>query len=295
MRILTLLFFLFSLLTTTGAFAVDVEHAKTIAAWRDKAEKSLRSDNGWLTLAGRYVMKPGTYRIGTAAGNDLVFPAHLGPPQLGTLEVAKGKVTLRLAEGVIMTALGKPFSGERAMKTDLEKRDWVALGSMSFHVIEREGTWILRLADNESAVRKQFAGRDWYNIDEAFRVEAKFVPYPKGRKMPIVNVLDEISDEPSPGYIEFSLAGQTQRLDVVGEDEGLFFVFRDMTAGDTTYRPGRFLYIEKMPKPDEKFTLDFNKAYNPPCAFSEFTTCPLPPEQNRLKVRIEAGEKYRAK
>ena len=106
-------------------------------------------------------------------------------------------------------------------------------------------------------------------------------------------MIDEVSEEPCPGYVEFTLKGKKYKMDVVGEDEGMFFVMRDGTSGDTTYRPSRFLFVEKKPKSNEIFQLDFNKTYNPPCAFSEFTTCPLPPEQNILKTRIEAGEKYR--
>jgi uncharacterized protein len=123
-------------------------------------------------------------------------------------------------------------------------------------------------------------------------VNATYVPYPPGRKVTIINVLDEASDEPSPGYVEFSLGGATHRLDAVGDDDGLFFVMRDATAGETTYRPGRFLYVQKKPEPGKPFELDLNRIYNPPCAFSEWTTCPLPPKQNILKVRVEAGEKY---
>jgi uncharacterized protein (DUF1684 family) len=123
-------------------------------------------------------------------------------------------------------------------------------------------------------------------------VRATYFPYSPARKVTIINVLDEASDELSPGYVEFQVAGARQRLDAVGEGDGLFFVLRDATAGDTTYRPGRFLYVAKTPEPGKPFELDLNRIYNPPCAFSEFTTCPLPPEQNILKVRLEAGEKY---
>lgn len=278
--------------------AVDPFYADQIQQWRDTREKSLRNDNGWLTLAGRFQMKPGANTFGTGANNDIVFPPELkgsGPDRLGTLMVdAKlKKVTLKLADGVTMTAAGQPFTGERALGHGSQKRDWVGLGRINMHVIERDGRFILRLADNESLVRKNFPGRIWYPVDEKFRVEAKFVPYPPGKTLPIVNVIDEISNEPCPGYVEFKLNGAVQKMDVVGDDEGLFFVMRDGTSGDTTYRPSRFLYVEQRPKPNETFMLDFNKAYNPPCAFSEFTTCPLPPPQNIMKTRIEAGEKYR--
>ena len=243
-------------------------------------------------------MKPGINTFGTGQDNDIVFPNELsgtGPARLGTIaidNVAK-RVTLKLAEGVSMTSDGKPFSGERVMGYSTEKRDWVSLGRISMHVIEREGRYILRLADNESLVRKNFPGRIWYAVNEKFKVDAKFVAYPPGKKLSIVNVIDEVSDEACPGYVEFKLNGVKHKMDVVGDDDGMFFVMRDGTAGDTTYRPSRFLYVEKKPKPNETFTLDFNRAYNPPCAFSEFTTCPLPPQQNILKTRIEAGEKYR--
>ena len=117
--------------------------------------------------------------------------------------------------------------------------------------------------------------------------------YPKGRKLTIINVLDEASDEESLGYVEFTLRGKKYKLDAVGdEDDGLFMIFADGTSGKGTYKPGRFLYVEKKPEPNKPFKLDLNRAYNPPCAFSEYTTCPLPPEQNILKVKVEAGETY---
>ena len=283
---------------TPTAIGAEPEYADAINQWRDSVEKSLRRDNGWLTLAGRYFMKPGVNTFGTASTNDIVFPAELkgtGPDTLGaiTVDIAKKTVTLKLNDGIAMTSDGKSFTGERTLQFDPAKRDWVSLGRISMHVIERDGRYVLRLADNESMVRKNFPGRVWYDVNPAFKVNAKFVPYPPGKKLFIVNVIDEVSEEPCPGYVEFTLKGKKYKMDVVGEDEGMFFVMRDGTSGDTTYRPSRFLYVDKKPKANEIFQLDFNKTYNPPCAFSEFTTCPLPPEQNILKTRIEAGEKYR--
>ncbi len=280
-----------ALAAATAASAADPEHATSVEAWRSRAEKSLRTDNGWLTLAGRFVMKPGRNSFGTGGGNDIVFPPGLGPERIGVIDISPGKVVMKLEPGVGMTKDGAPFT-ERVMGTSTGKRDWVAMGKVSMHVIEREGRYVLRLADNDSKVRSGFVGRVWYDVDPAYHVQATFVPYPPGKKVPIVNVLDELSDEPSPGYVEFKLHGQTQRLDVVGDGEGLFMIFRDETAGKGTYKPGRFLYVEKKPAPNTPFRLDLNRAYNPPCAFSEFTTCPLPPEQNILKVKVEAGERF---
>jgi uncharacterized protein len=278
-------------LVAAPAAAADAQYVKSVQDWRARAEQGLRRDNGWLTLAGRFVMKPGVNTFGTGAANDIVFPAGLGPERMGTITVEPGNVKVKLAEGLTMAKDGETFT-ERVMGTRTDDRDWVQIGRASFHVIERDGRYILRLADKESEVRKRFGGRVWFDVKEGYRVPAKFVPYDPPRKIPIVNVLDEVSDEDAPGYVQFRLKGRTYRLDAVGDDDGLFFVFRDATAGKGTYPPGRFLYVEKKPAPGETFMLDLNRAYNPPCAFSEFTTCPLPPKQNILKVRIEAGEKY---
>ena len=279
--------------------AAEPTFAEEIRQWREGREKSLRSDNGWLTLAGRFPLKPGDNTFGIGKDNDVVFPPQLkgaGGDRLGTLRVdtTAKKVTLKLPEGVSWTSDGKPFTGERVLGYGTEKRDWVSFGRISMHIIEREGRYILRLADNESLVRKNFPGRIWYDADEKYKLTAKFVPSPAGKTLSITNVIDEVSRQPSPGHAEFTLGGETFKLDAIAEGEGLLFVFRDATAGDTTYRPSRFLFVEKVPT-GETFTLDFNKAYNPPCAFSDFTTCPLPPPQNVMKIRIEAGEKLRKK
>jgi uncharacterized protein (DUF1684 family) len=272
--------------------AVDAAYVKTVKDWRTRAEQSLRRDDGWLTLAGRYVLKPGENRFGTAPTNDIVFPKGLGPAGMGSVFVEPGKgVKVKLVPGLKMKAADGEFT-EREMSTASDKRDWVRFGTTAFHIIERNGRYVLRLADNRSPVREGFGGRVWYDVDDNYRIPATYVPYETPRKIPIVNVLDEVSDEIAPGYIEFLVNGRPYRLDAVGDDDGLFFIFKDQTAGETTYGSGRFLYVEKKPKPGERFMLVLNRAYNPPCAFSEFTTCPLPPKQNILPVRVEAGEKY---
>ncbi|HSN21304.1 MAG TPA: DUF1684 domain-containing protein [Usitatibacter sp.] len=273
------------------ALAADPAYVKDVEAWRARAEASLRKDNGWLTLAGRYVMKPGANTFGTGKGNDIVFPAGLGPARMGTITVEPGRVYVKLAPGLAMEKDGIPMT-DKVMDTGGETRDWVSMGRAAFHVIEHNGTYVLRLADNGSANRKRFGGRAWYPVDESYRVPAKFVAYEPQRHIPIVNVIDEVSDEPSPGYVEFTLHGKRYRLDALGDDGGLFFVFRDATAGDTTYGAGRFLYVPEKPASGATVALDFNRAYNPPCAFNKFTTCPLPPKENILPARIEAGEKY---
>lgn len=301
MSLLKLSLMALATIASLTALAVEPEkkaNADDIQTWRKTREEKLRAENGWLSLVGRFPLKEGANSFGTGKDNTVVFPAALkgtGPERLGTIQVdlAAKKITLQLAEGVSMVHDGKPFTGERLLGTDTNKRDWVSLKRLSMHVIERGGKYVLRLADNESPNRKDFAGCIWYPDDEAFRVQAKYVPYPEEKIISIINVIDEVSKVRCPGFAEFTIKGQTYKLDAIPEDEGLFFIFRDETAGDTTYKSGRFIDIAKRPADNGTFTLDFNKAYNPPCAFNTFTTCPLPPKQNILNIRIEAGEKYR--
>ena len=166
-------------------------------------------------------------------------------------------------------------------------RDPVTIGSLTLIVIERGGRYGIRLKDNESRLRKEFTSLHYFPIDASYCVTARFVPDPK--KIPILNILGQIEDMPSPGYVEFDLHGRHLRLTPVEESpDELFFILRDLTAGKDTYGSGRFLHTP-LPK-NGQVILDFNKAYNPPCAFTPYATCPLPPRENRLAVRIEAGE-----
>src|SRR5215212_3442693 len=162
--------FLLAAIAAAPALAADPAYVKSVEDWRAKAETGLKRDNGWLTLAGRFVMKPGTNTFGTGEKNDIVFPKGLGPEEMGTIDVQPGKVTVKLAPGFSMEKDGIPFN-ERVMSTDLEKRDWVTNGRVAFHVIEREGRYILRLADNESQVRKNFQGRVWFDVRDSYKVK----------------------------------------------------------------------------------------------------------------------------
>jgi uncharacterized protein (DUF1684 family) len=266
--------------------------AEDLAAWRAKADKSLRRDNGWLTLVGRHVLRYGSTTIGSAPGNDIVLDAALAPPRLGTVQVGERHVRLDLAPGVTMSRDGAPFAST-PLTTDPGGAAWVSGGRLALQVIRRDdGQAVLRVADNGSPLRANFAGRVWFEPDASLALPATFTPYPKGTKITIANVLNEISQEDAAGSLAFTVNGVRQTLDAVDDGGNLFIIFRDATAADATYPPGRFLYIEK-PK-DGRWTIDFNRAYNPPCAFSAYTSCPLPPKQNVLAPRIEAGEKFRA-
>ena len=288
-----------TLASTVANAAVGDSYASGIEAWRAKVEASLRRDNGWLSLAGRYEMKRGANKVGTAPDNDVVLGPGLSPPHLGTIQVSDDKVVLKMAPGVEMfNERSDPIGfDERTLKTDLDKRDWVYLGRLSFHVIKRTDAnnadrYILRVSDRDSDNRKNFAGRVWYDVKPSMKVDAKFVPY-KDKKVDIVNVLGEVSPEPLAGYLEFKLNGKTIRLDALSEPgQPLFVIFGDRSGEKETYPSGRFLEVAR--PLNGKTVVDFNKAYNPPCAFSAYTTCPLPPPQNVLTVKVAAGEKYRA-
>jgi uncharacterized protein (DUF1684 family) len=272
------------------------DYSSTIRQWQKEREDKLRAANGWLSLVARIPLSEGRSRFGVGESNEVRLPESLkaiGPPTLGFIDVNRlaNTVTLHLKDDVVMKSGEEPFTGSREFRLKDSVRDWVSLGSMSMHVIERDGRYFLRVADSDSEVRLKFPGCKWFEPDERFKVTATFIPYTEEKALSIVNIAGEMSSQPCPGYAEFSIDGVKYQLDAIQEGQGLFFVFRDGTAGVSTYAGGRFIDIETMPAAHEKFVLDFNKAYNPPCAFSKYTTCPLPPPQNVLDIRIEAGEK----
>ena len=279
------------LLASGPARAVDTGYAQEVDAWRAKREADLRAPEGWLSVVGLHWLREGTSTIGSARGNDILLPLP-APPRVGTVELVKGKALIHVSPGVTVKAQDKAVT-EALLQSDKEgKPDVLAVGPVSLYVIERGGRLALRVKDPQSPRRRTFRGLEWYPVKEALRIHARFVPYDPPKKVPIANVLGMVDPLPSPGYAVFTVNGREVKLDSVLEEpdaKELFFIFKDATAGKDTYPAGRFLYAA-MPK-DGQVVLDFNKAYSPPCAFTSFATCPLPPRQNRLAVRIEAGEK----
>lgn len=268
-------------------------HRREVEAWQKARDARLRSDTGWLTLAALYWLHPGVNRFGAAAGNDLVLPPG-APAQAGTLRLDAGQVTVELAAGGSATVAGQPIT-KRVLRSDTggAEPDVVALGSVTLQIIERQGRLAVRVKDRNSEVRRTFKGMTYFAIDPRYRVVARFTPHPQPRSISVPSVLGSAETLPSPGIATFELGGQSCSLEPVIENPGdtqLFFIFRDRTAGKTTYGAGRFLYAE--PPRNGEVVLDFNKAYSPPCAFTPFATCPLPPPQNRLPLAIEAGERY---
>ncbi len=251
-----------------------VGYQAEIAGWRKQREAALKRDGGWLTVTGLFWLHDGANRFGSDPANEIVLPS--GPAHAGVFELRQGKITVK--------------SGGDTRELRPDTADSVELGRLHLFVIRRADRFGIRMKDSDSQLLRDFHGIDYFPAREDYRVTGQFVAEP--RKIPITNILGQTEPEDSPGYVVFRLHGQELRLRPVIDDptdKTLFFVFRDRTAGKETYGAGRFLDTE-MPK-DGKVVLDFNKAYNPPCAFTPYATCPLPPKENRLPVRIEAGEK----
>jgi uncharacterized protein (DUF1684 family) len=264
------------------------EYRAAVEKWRAEREARLRAEDGWLSVVGLYWLEDGASRFGTDASNEIVLPPGTAPARAGVFEHQAGTTELRLEPGVAGTLGGRPVTRGR-MRPDGD--DVLRLGRLSFQVIERGGRFGIRLKDVESAARRGFEGLRWFPVRESYRVTARFEPAAPGKTLPIPNVLGQVSHLPSPGRAVFEIEGREMALEPVLEEPEateLFFIFRDGTSGKETYGAGRFLYAA-MPE-DGRIVLDFNRAYSPPCAFTDYATCPLPPPQNRLPVRIEAGE-----
>ncbi|HYN05412.1 MAG TPA: DUF1684 domain-containing protein [Vicinamibacteria bacterium] len=270
----------------------DEAYRAEVQKWREDREARLKADGGWLTLAGLFWLKEGPNRFGTDPAGDIVLPEGSAPAKTGVFELTGEQVTVALQPGASGRIGGKAVSGATPMRPDTSgSPDVLEMGTLTMSVIKRGDRYGIRLKDKNSPVRKGFTGLRWFDIQEEYRVEARWVSYPQPKPVKVPNVLGQTESMPSPGYAEFTLGGKPVRVDGVLEDpnaEQLFFILRDQTSGKETYGAGRFLYAD-LPKAG-KVVLDFNKAYSPPCAFTPYATCPLPPPQNWMPVRVEAGE-----
>jgi hypothetical protein len=253
------------------------EHEAAVRAWWAARDARLRDPDGWLTLVGLHWLEPGENRFGSDPSNEVVLAGNGVPPRAGTLVLENGAVRL----------------GEEVLADDLRGEPTVIdLGSLRMYVIRRGERLGLRVRDHAAPALGSFEGMRRFPIDPGWRVSARLEPAPTGREIEIVDVTGTVSHEPTPGRIAFEREGATWRIDALpGDDEdgSLWLVFADATNGHQTYGGGRFLYTEAVAS-DGSVAVDFNLAYNPPCVFSPFATCPLPPPQNRLALRIEAGE-----
>lgn len=270
---------------------VDDDYSREIETWRKQRLERLQAPDGWLSLVGLDWLKPGTSKIGSASDNDIVVAK--APAHLGSVEWKGDKVTITLAKDSGATIDGKVLASAELLDDAHENPTTIAFESVRFYLIDRAGGKKgLRIKDSEAKTRTGFLGIDAYPVDPSWRIEARWTAFDPPHTLEIPNVLGTIDKMPVPGKAVFERDGKTfELLPVLETDDAdeLFFIIADKTSGKETYGAGRFIY-SAMPK-DGKLVIDFNKAYNPPCAFTSFATCPLAPPENRLGVPVTAGEK----
>ncbi len=266
------------------------DYAAGIEAWRKQRLDNLRRPDGWLSLVGLFWLKEGDNRFGGDPSNDIVFPGDKADPFIGVLTLKQGTVTITVNHGVDVRCHGERV-GTLHLAADDADPTILSHRTLLWYIVKRGERYGVRLKDTESELLRTFKGLDYFPIDRQWALSARFEAAEKGRTLAITNALGQVTQESSPGAVIFAYEGRDYRLDVVGESGNEYFiVFGDRTNGEETYGGGRFLYIPKADA-EGRTVVDFNKAYNPPCVFTPYATCPLPPQQNVLPFKVTAGEK----
>lgn len=265
------------------------DHKHAIEAWRASRHERLKQPDGWLSLTGLEWLVEGESRIGSAADNAIQLSG--GPAYWGSVALQNDRVHFKNFNLEKVKVNGESLPYAELLPDTEGVPTVVSSGTLSFNVIFRE-SFALRIKDSKAITLLNFKGVDNYPIDESWRIEGRFVPEADGNTMEITNVLGQVSASPVFGTFEFDMNGKSHSLMALGdaESESLWFIFADRTTGHGTYGAGRYLYSEGMPE-DGRLTVDFNKAYNPPCAFNDYSTCPIPPQRNRMDLFVLAGEK----
>ena len=261
-----------------------------IGAFRARRDAGLRSPAGWLTVVGLSWLSEGENAVGSSRQSAVALPEGKAPATLGSIRLEKGVAAFTAAPGVEVTSDGGAVTSVVLDPDTAGKPTTLQHGPLSFFLIERGGRLGVRVKDRESEALKGFRGVERFPLDPAWRFVARFVKHEASTRLAVPSVLGTTDQEESPGYVLFEAGGKSHRLDALPEGEGLFLVFGDETNAKETYGGGRFLYTPK-PSPDGTVVVDFNRATNPPCVFTPFATCPLPPAGNRLALRVAAGEK----
>ena len=263
-----------------------------VDAWHSDRVARLGASDGWLSLVGRDWLTPGENSLGSAPGSTVLLPVAVAPAKAGLFLLEGGSVRLQPLPGSGLLLNGKPATAA-ILRADADGQpDILQVGRVRLHLIRRGSRFAIRLKDPETPALKAFHGVPRYPVDPVWRVEAEFTAYPSPQVRAIPTVLGTTEPMKAPGLLRFRVAGREVTLEPMleeGDQPELFLIFKDATSGQGTYGAGRFLYAD-LPK-NGKVILDFNRAINPPCAFTIFATCPLPPKQNQLTIAIPAGEK----
>ncbi|MBV9307736.1 MAG: DUF1684 domain-containing protein [Acidobacteriaceae bacterium] len=271
----------------SAAASSSTNYVESIHAWQRHRDAGLRSEDGWLTLVGLFWLTPGNHSMGSADSNDFVLPKGSAPGQVGILQAKSQQVIFTNRCGSAVTVNGKPVSSDIVLSYDEEKPDVVKAGTVSFFVIERSGKLAVRAKDGASSVLKSFTGVTYFPINPDLHFQAQFIPDEK--QIPILTFTGQTEMQKSPGIVEFTYKGEKHHLRPIYEGKTLFFLFKDLTNKTETYQAGRML---NTPLPENgKVDIDFNRSYNPPCTFTPYATCPLPPKENILPFPVNAGEK----
>lgn len=271
-----------------GAESPDSAYGQEFEKWKAEQTDDLKAN--WLSLAGLFWLKPGTNTFGSDASNAIVFPK--GPAHAGEFVLEGKNVTLHLQPDAKATIAGQPAASAKLDPDTSNHATKVEMGSLVFHVIVRGEKVGIRVRDRKSAAARDFKGMMFYTLDLSYRITGTWAPSDGHKKVAIPTAIGDVSEEVTPGTARFKVNGVEVTLTALGGDPktGLFFVFNDATAKSDTYPGGRFLDTGAVE--DGKVVLDFNRAYNPPCAVTPYATCPLAPKENRLAVAIPAGEKF---
>ncbi|MCF0054682.1 DUF1684 domain-containing protein [Dyadobacter sp. CY356] len=270
-----------------SGFMIDSGYENEIKAWRKERITELKSEQGYLNLAGLFWLEDGRNSFGSGGTNKFIFPADRSPANLGEFILENGQVTLVAKPEAEIYANDQLITRLKIFPSDEE----IILKhkTLRWFVIKRGEKYAVRLKDLDSPYLKDFKGIESFPISENWKVKAKFEPT-VDRKISILDVTGRLSEQESPGVLVFNMKGKKYKLDALSEGESFFILFGDKTNKKETYGGGRFVYTNK-PDADGYVILDFNKAYNPPCAFTPYATCPLPPKQNLLALDVTAGEK----
>lgn len=266
------------------------DYVDSVTKWRAAYERGLKAPDGWLAVAGLFWLHEGVNSIGSGEKNEIRLPPRC-EKLTGVIKFHDGRAEFLPHAGSVATLNGKPAPQHAVLQNDKDHPpDEIKIGDVTLTVIQRARRFAVRLRDPQAATVRNFKGGQWFPVDASYHIRAAWHAYPQPKQIPILSILGDTEPEPSPGYAQFRLNGKEYKLEpVIEEPNVLFFIFKDQTSAHETYGAGRFLKAE-MPK-DGAVVLDFNRAYNPPCAYIDFATCPLPPRQNHMDTRIAAGQK----
>ena len=264
------------------------EYAAHIAGWDSTRLQRLKAPDGWLNLAGLFWLQPGENSVGSDPDNDIVFPR--GPARIGVMTLAGDQVSFHPSGDVNVMADGKEISASIRIFGNGRDAELLTTDSLGFFIIRRGERTGIRLRDYIHPRIDALQQIDRYPPDQGWIIKAGFIEPDEPLTVRVPDVLGDVSEERVPGILEFEYGGETRRLFPTGSRERLFVIFADDTNALETYGAGRFLYADG-PDGEGNVYLDFNKAYNPPCAFSPYATCPLPPRENFLPFKVLAGEK----